>query len=388
MHTTYSTHRGSRARTRIALAALCLLGLAVSSVVLAAPAAAAGTVTVTPDENLTDGQQVTVSGSGFPSGSLAVIQCGNATSAGEPLPGTEPTSADCHGANQLGSGTTLVEGPSFSTPYTVSTDNIGDNGRRCIPVADANFACLIAVASFDGTVQDTADILFTHDAPPGDDLPPAADTSTYCENADANPFPDVSSNEDDIACLASAGITEGYDDGTYRPGLAVPRAQMASFLIRLGELVNASETESAEVQDIPSYDGTNEFTDVDEDSVHKEAINRLAEMGVTTGKTATTFDPTAPVSRAQMATFINRLHEFLTGQAFDAGQADYFNDDDDQTNHEANINGVASAGIAQGTAPSTFSPGASVTRSQMASFLVRYLAVLEADDVITPLPAE
>src|SRR3546814_15259957 len=106
-------------------------------------------------------------------------------------------------------------------------------------------------------------------------------------------------------------------------------------------------------------------------------------MGVTTGSTPVTFDPSAPVSRGQMTTFINRLEEFLTGEGFDAGEADYFNDDDGTT-HEANINAVASTGVAQGTDVGTFSPGNPVLRGQMASFLVRYLAVHRAAGHITP----
>src|SRR3546814_2933889 len=79
---------------------------------------------------------------------------------------------------------------------------------------------------------------------------------------------------------------------------------MASFLVRLGDLANALEVEGAELQDLPEYSGVNRFTDVEADSAHVEAINRLADMEVTTGTTPVTFDPSAPVSRGQMTTFI------------------------------------------------------------------------------------
>src|SRR3546814_3011058 len=84
-------------------------------------------------------------------------------------------------------------------------------------------------------------------------------------------------------------------------------------------------------------------------------------MEVTTGTTPVTCDPGAPVSRGQMTTFISRLQNFLTGEGFDAGEADYFNDDDGTT-HEANINAVASTGVAQGTDVGKFSPGNPVLR--------------------------
>src|SRR3546814_19411539 len=100
-------------------------------------------------------------------------------------------------------------------------------------------------------------------------------------------------------------------------------------------------------------------------------------MGVTTGSTPVTFNPSAPVSRGQMTTFINRLQNFLTGEGFDAGEADYF-DDDDATTHEANINAVASTGAAQGTDVGKFPPGTPVLRAPMHGFLVRYLPVTES----------
>lgn len=50
-----------------------------------------------------------------------------------------------------------------------------------------------------------------------------------------SPFPDVSQNspfKNDIANMASAGITAGFPDGTFRPGQAVTRQSMAAFLGR------------------------------------------------------------------------------------------------------------------------------------------------------------
>lgn len=61
----------------------------------------------------------------------------------------------------------------------------------------------------------------------------------YAQTADHYPgssyFPDCSSasvHDHDIGFLAEYGITQGYPDGTYRPGEAVSREQMASYIMR------------------------------------------------------------------------------------------------------------------------------------------------------------
>ena len=92
----------------------------------------------------------------------------------------------------------------------------------------------------------------------------------------------------------------------------------------------------------------------------------LVEAEITHGCTATRFCPDAVVTRGQMASFITRASNL--GNA----SRDYFRDD--ETNkHEANINRLAQADITSGCDDDRFCPNGSVTRGQMASFLVRAL---------------
>jgi hypothetical protein len=59
-------------------------------------------------------------------------------------------------------------------------------------------------------------------------------------DAPAGPFPDPGFTDvpvghpfyDEIAWLAAAGITDGYDDGTFRPLTTVSRQAMMAFLYR------------------------------------------------------------------------------------------------------------------------------------------------------------
>lgn len=195
-----------------------------------------------------------------------------------------------------------------------------------------------------------------------------------------------------IECLSHSEVTAGGPGALpadhYGPYLPVTRAQMATFISR--ELDAAKRIQSGSgVRQLAAFDGSNHFVDVAPGDVHLEAINRLSRAGITAGgpngRPANQFGPNLPVTRAQMAAFLDRAHHLLTGA--NLGRAtDYFTDDDGNL-HEASINSIALAGIAVGDGRSTFRPQDEVSRSQMAAFLIRHLAVLEEEGAITPLPA-
>lgn len=118
------------------------------------------------------------------------------------------------------------------------------------------------------------------------DLPPAAEPA---------PFSDVSAahtHADGIARVHARGIAKGAADGTYGPDRAVTREQMASLLstARGDELVLASVAP---------------FADVDPGSVHAPAIAALRDAGIARGSGGA-FHPTKPVTRAEMASFLQR----------------------------------------------------------------------------------
>lgn len=126
----------------------------------------------------------------------------------------------------------------------------------------------------------------------------------------------------------------------------------------------------------------NHFDD-DDASLHQHAINQLAELGVVTGKGARTYQPASYVSRAEMATVLVRAHRAIAGTTLPDGVR-YFNDTTGNT-HEVNINRAAEAGIAAGVSPGTFAPKGRVTRGQMATFISRTLDLLvDAGEVPAP----
>lgn len=148
----------------------------------------------------------------------------------------------------------------------------------------------------------------------------------------------------------------------------------AAALLSVGLAVSGAGTAAADVR--PTDDSCpagqvpeDGFSDVPESNVHEAAIDCLGWWAVANGTSATTYSPAAPVSRAQMASFIVRMVE-ESGAAFPADPPDAF-DDDGGSVHEPNINKLASVGVVGGVAPRTYAPTGQVSRAQMASFLVR-----------------
>jgi hypothetical protein len=228
--------------------------------------------------------------------------------------------------------------------------------------------------------------------------PPAEQSTTaFCANVPASyePFTDVTGNKANIECAAAAGLTQGTSTPTlYNPGGVVTRAQMASFIARLIDKANELDVAgSPDLAELPAYDGTNEFTD-SPDPAHVANINRLADanivLGGPGGAPATTYGGAMPVQRDQMASFINRAQDFLGDGNVDGdgytSSSDYFTDDDASV-HEANIQAIASRGIAIGNGIDAYNPSSGVTRDQMASFLVRHLADNLDAGLITAAPS-
>jgi len=153
-----------------------------------------------------------------------------------------------------------------------------------------------------------------------------------------------------IQWVYAEGITAGCTIERYCPNDNVTRAQMAIFLDR--------------ALDLPSTT-TDYFTD-DNGKTGEASINRLKAAGITGGCTATTYCPTEPVTRGQMAAFLARAF------ALAPTANDYFTDDE-TSSFEVSINRVAAAGITGGCGGTNYCPLNNVTRGQMAAFLQRAL---------------
>ncbi len=115
----------------------------------------------------------------------------------------------------------------------------------------------------------------------------------------APPFADVDPegvHAGAIGAVVDAGIAAGTSATTFDPAGVLRRDQLATLLANLAELDPVTGSV---------------FEDVPEANVHRERINAVAEAGITTGVTPTTFAPARSVTRAQMASFLSRTLEQL-----------------------------------------------------------------------------
>ena len=102
-------------------------------------------------------------------------------------------------------------------------------------------------------------------------------------------------------------------------------------------------------------------------------VDCIAYYGITTGVTATTYEPTASIPRYQMALYLTR---FLTkaGYTLGTGADQGFTDISGYSaDIQTAINQLKQAGVTNGTTTTTYSPDDNVTREQMAMFVERSL---------------
>ena len=174
-----------------------------------------------------------------------------------------------------------------------------------------------------------------------------------------------------IDCMVWWGITSGVSDTEFAPGRDVTRAQIATFLHRMLD----------ESGLLPADAPRTSFADV-QGGVHQEAIETLAGLGVINGVSSDEFAPSRPVTRAQMASLLVRLHEEVLGQRT-APASDGLSDIAGSP-HEQNIRKLVTLEVTTGYPDGTYRPSRSVVRGQMAAFVMRYVDHLTSEGLTVP----
>lgn len=111
-----------------------------------------------------------------------------------------------------------------------------------------------------------------------------------------NPFTDVKTSDyyyKAVLWAVGKGITSGTSKTTFSPNAPCTRGQIAAFLWR------ANGTPKPKTSKNP-------FTDVKKNDFYYKAVLWAVENGITSGTTKTTFGPSEPCTRGQIATFLYR----------------------------------------------------------------------------------
>jgi hypothetical protein len=195
----------------------------------------------------------------------------------------------------------------------------------------------------------------------------------------AGDFADVPSAENFykyVEAIYNAGITTGCGSGDYCPSEDVTRDQMAAFLVRGTQVkagqspVNFTCTGGAACTTETPY-----FNDVSTADQFFPYVQKLKELGITTGCGNGQYCPSEYVTRDQMAAFLIRAlygaNYTCNGGVNCATTAPYFSDVPTTEQFFPYIQKLYELGITTGCGNGQYCPSEYVTRDQMAAFLAR-----------------
>ena len=160
----------------------------------------------------------------------------------------------------------------------------------------------------------------------------------------------------------------GYTDGTVRPLNDITRAEVAMIFYRLLK------------EDVREAEQTtqNTFTDVTEEMWCNTAISTIARLGIVQGRSATVFDPNAPITRAEFATICARFDTSVI-------QGTEIFSDIEGCWAKDYIEHAAALGWVKGYSDGTFRPNNHITRAEAMCMINRVLGRLpEAKQDLLP----
>ena len=112
--------------------------------------------------------------------------------------------------------------------------------------------------------------------------------------------------KDAIEFVKQAGLFNGTTQTTFDPSGTITRAQMAGVVARWVDAVCAQEDSKTYCQ---KADYGKTFTDVQNNHWAAQAIEKVSALGIMTGNSATTFNPSGSLTRAQAVKVLNQLFE-------------------------------------------------------------------------------
>ena len=167
--------------------------------------------------------------------------------------------------------------------------------------------------------------------------------------------------------LADAGIINGFDDGAYRPGDQVTRAQIVTLLARLA---GWSLWDNAVVfsDPIPDWAGS--------------AVAAAVAQGVVSGYPDQTFQPNRSVTRAEVAVILDKTFSL----SYAAGAMSFSDNAQIPAWARESMSRVVAAGFMRGYEDGSIRPEAGLTRAEIAVLIKRIQDAGIVDQKQTPAP--
>ena len=179
------------------------------------------------------------------------------------------------------------------------------------------------------------------------------------EAAAHNPFTDVAQTSfcfTPVLWALENNVTSGTSATTFEPNASCTRGQVVTFLWRAQ---GSPEPKSS----------LNPFVDVSSKAFYYKAVLWAVENGVTAGTSATTFGPDEPCTRGQVVTFLYRA----MGEPAVRAQGHRFTDVSSSGFYYTPMLWAVENGVTSGTSATTFEPNSTCTRGQVVTFLYRTL---------------
>ena len=149
----------------------------------------------------------------------------------------------------------------------------------------------------------------------------------------------------------------GYEDGEVKPNNNITRAEVATIFFRL-------LTDDARAR---YWSQTNDYSDIAPESWYNNAVSTLSNMGIINGYEDGTFQPNAPITRAEFTAIATRFFDYTA--EYDGA----FNDVSRSAWYADCVQAAVDMGLVDGYPDGGFHPNSNITRAEAVTIVNRVL---------------
>lgn len=181
------------------------------------------------------------------------------------------------------------------------------------------------------------------------------------------PFTDVSASQwfyNPVSFVYWNGLMGGVSASQFAPNATTTRAMVVTILYRMAGS--------------PTVYGTNRFVDVPANTWYSDAVTWAARLGIVEGRTASSFDPNAAVSRQELAAMLYRYARargYSTSIWEDTNILSYVDAGSVSEYAFTPLQWACGSGVITGLDGGRLDPQGSATRAQLATMLYRFYDV-------------